>query len=76
MLQYPCVNKNLQNTKKFVSEIFKCNRSGKPDKEEASHIEWFVNPNMQDNYNLTNKNSPVDYADMLLPLKKIMQGKK
>ena len=41
--------------KKFVSEIFKNNRSGKSDAEEASHIEECVKPNIQDNYNLTHK---------------------
>ena len=47
MLQYPCVHNNLQNMKKFVSEIFKCTRSGKPGTEEASHIEGCVNPDIQ-----------------------------
>ena len=32
---------------KFVSEIFKRNRSGKLDEEEASYIELCVNPNIQ-----------------------------
>ena len=41
--------------KKFVSEIFKRNISGKPDVEEASHIEGCVNPNIQDKYNLAHK---------------------
>ena len=61
--------------KKFVSEIFKCTILGKLDAEEASHIEVCVNPNIQEKYKLAPKNSPVDYADMLLPLTKNMQGK-
>ena len=56
--------------KNFVSEILKLTRSGKPDAEEASKIEGCVNPNIQDKYNLTPKKSPVDYADMSIPLKK------
>ena len=68
MLWYPCVHRNLQNMKNFVSEIFKRTRSGKPGVEEASHIEGYFNPNIQENYNLTPKISPVDYADMLLPI--------
>ena len=62
--------------KKFVSEISKRTRSGKPDVEEASHIEVCLNPKIQYKYNLSHKNSPVDYADMLLPLTKNIQGKK
>ena len=62
--------------KKFVSEIFKSIRSGKPYAEEASHIEGCVNPNIKEVYKLTPKNSPVDYAYILLPLTKNMQGKK
>ena len=57
-----------KNMKKFVSEIFKRNRSGKPDTEGASHIEGYVNSNIQEKYNLTHKTSAVDYADMLMPL--------
>ena len=71
MLQYPCVHNNLQNMKKFVSEIFKCTILGKLDAEEASHIEVCVNPNIQEKNNLTHKTSSVGYADMLLPLTKI-----
>ena len=62
--------------KNFVSEIFKLTRSGKPDAQEASHIEVCVNPNMKEIYKLTPKTSPVSYAEMLLPLTKNMQGKK
>ena len=61
--------------KNFVSEIFKRTLSGKPDAEEPSHIEVCVNPNIQEKYNLTNKTSSVDYADMLLPLTKICRVK-
>ena len=64
-----------KNMKKFVSEILKRTISGKPDAEEASQIERFVNPNIQDKYNLTHKTSSVDYADMLLPLTKIFRVK-
>ena len=45
-----------KNMKKFVSKILENNRSGKPDTEEASHIEGCVNPNIQEKYNLTKKN--------------------
>ena len=61
--------------KNFVSEIFKRTRAGKPDADEASHIEGCTNPNIQDKYKLTPKTSPVDYDEMLLPLTKSMQGK-
>ena len=64
-----------KNMRKFVSEIFKFNRSGKLDAEEASHIEGCVNPNIQEKYNLTPKTSPVDYADILLTLTKICRVK-
>ena len=60
---------------KFVSKLLKQNISGKPDAEEASHIEGYLNPNIQENYNLTHKNSSVDYADILLPLTKICRVK-
>ena len=43
--------------------------------EEAPRIEGCANPNIQDKYRLTTKTT-VDYADMLLPLTKIMWGKK
>ena len=61
--------------KKFVSEAFKCAISGKPYADEASHAEGCVNPNIQENYNLTNKNISVDYPDMLLPIAKICRVK-
>ena len=57
--------------KKFVREIFKRTGSGKPDAEEASHIAGCVNPNIQEKHNLTQKNSSVDYAGILLHLTKI-----
>ena len=41
--------------KKFVSEIFKHTRTGKPDTEEASHISVCVEPKIQEKYNLTPK---------------------
>ena len=56
--------------KKFISEIFKHTGSGKPDAEEASHIEVCVNPNIQEKWNLNHKTLSVDYADILLPIKK------
>ena len=58
--------------KNFLSEIFKRTRSEKPDAEEASHIEGYANPKIQEKYNITPKFSPVDYADMLLTLTKNM----
>ena len=61
--------------KNFVSEILKRTRSGKPDAEEASHIEGCVNPNIQEKYNLTHKTSSVDYADMLLTLTNLFEVK-
>ena len=61
--------------KKFLSEIFKRNISGKPDVEEASQIEGRVNQNIQGKYNLAANNSSVDYSDMLLPLTKICRVK-
>ena len=53
-----------KNMRKFLSEIFKLNRSWKPDAEEASHIEGCMNPNIQDKYILTPKTTPVDFADI------------
>ena len=70
------VTATYKNMKKFVSEISKRTRPEKPDAEEDSHIEGCANPKIQDKYNPTPKNSPVDYADMFLPLTKNMQGKK
>ena len=64
-----------KNMKKFVSEIFKRNISGKPDTEEASHIGGYAKTNIQDNYNLTHKYSLVDYADMLHSLTQICRVK-
>ena len=61
--------------KKFVGEIFKCTRLGKPDAEEDLQIEGSVNPNIQEKYNLTHKTSSLDYADMLLALKNICRVK-
>ena len=60
-----------KNIKTFVSKIFKRARSGKQDVGEASHIEGFLNPHIQEKYNLNKKNSSVYYADMLLPLTKV-----
>ena len=48
----------------FVSEIFKRKISGKTNVEEASHIEGCVNSDIQEKYNITQKTSSVDYADM------------
>ena len=64
-----------KNMKEFVGVIFKRTRSGKPYAGEASHIEGCVNPKIQEKYNLTPENSSVDYADLLLPLTKNIQGK-
>ena len=61
--------------KNVLNEIFKRTRSGKPNMEEALHIEGCVNPKIQENYNLTPKTSPVNYADMLLILKKLCRVK-
>ena len=55
---------------KFVSEILKRTISGKPYMEEALKMEGYLNQNIQEKYKLTPKTLAVDYADMLLPLKK------
>ena len=52
----------------LAGQIFKSTRPGKSDAGEYPCIEGCVNPNIQDTYSLTPKTSPVDYADMLLPL--------
>ena len=74
MLQYPCVHGNLQKYEEVCEWNIKNTRSGKPDSEEASHIEGFVNPKIRDKYNVTPKNSPVDYAYMLLLITKKYAG--
>ena len=58
-----------------MRKIFKHTRSGKPYAEKAPHIEGCVNTKIQDNYNPAPKNSPVDCADMLLPIAKTIQVK-
>ena len=60
--------------KNFVSEIFKCTRSGKTDAEEAPKIQGCMNPKIQEKENITPKTSPVDYTDMLLTITKNTQG--
>ena len=60
----------------LVSQIFKSTRPRKSDAGEDPCIKICVNPNIQDKYSLTTKTLPVDYADMLLPQTKNMQGKK
>ena len=60
--------------KKFGSKIFKSTRSGKTYTEEAPHIELFVYTNIQEKQNFTPKNSPVYYADILLPTTKEYAG--
>ena len=74
MLQYPCVQINLQNMKELASEIFKHTISEKPDLEEDPHIEGCVNTNIQEKYNLITNILTVDYADMLLPITKKYAG--
>ena len=76
ILQYPCVSINLQNMKKLSSEMLKSTRPGKPDSEDASHIEGCVNPKIQEKYNITTKTSPVYYSYMLLHVTKNKEGKK
>ena len=53
------------NIKKFESEIFKLTIPRKPDVEEAPCIEGCEKKKIQEKYNLTPQNLPVDYADML-----------
>ena len=60
-----------KNIKKLASKTSKRYISGKPYMEEAPHIEGWVNTKIQYKYNLKPKTSPSDYADMLLPTKKI-----
>ena len=62
-----------ENMKKFVSGILK-KWKGKLDVEENPRIEGCVNPMIKEKCNLAPKPSPVDYADMLLPLIKIYAG--
>ena len=64
-----------KNIKMFAIEISKYIRSGNPYMEEAPSIEGFVNTNIQEKYNLTPKNVPGDYADILLPITNNIQGK-
>ena len=72
-----------KNINRFMSEIFKHTRSGKPYFEEALRIEGCMDTNIQDKYNPTprtlpvdySKTSPVGYGDMLLTITKKMQGK-
>ena len=52
----------------LASQTFKSTIPVKSDAGEDPCIEGCVNPNIQDTYSLTPKNSPVDYSDMLLPL--------
>ena len=66
------IYKNINN---FVSKIFKRNISGKTFAEEASRIERCVSAKIQDKYNFNPKNSPVDYAVMLLPITKTYRVK-
>ena len=60
----------------LASQIFKRTRTRKSDGGEDPCIKICVNPNIQDKYILTTRTSPVDYAGMLLPQTKNMQGKK
>ena len=69
----PTFTEIYKNMKKFASGISKHTRRGKLDVDKAPCIEVCVNPKIKEKYSLTNK-TPVDYADMLLPLTKNMQG--
>ena len=71
----PLFKATYKNNKNFVSKIFKRNRSGKTYAEEVPRVYGCVNTKIQDDFNLSPKTSPVDYADMLLSITKIMQGK-
>ena len=44
----PVFTETCKNVKKFLSEIFKYTRSGKPYAEEAPRIEACVNTNIQE----------------------------
>ena len=61
--------------KNFSSRIRKFTWSDNPDVEEYPCIEGCANQNIKDNYNLTPKNLPVYYSDMLLPLTNIFRVK-
>ena len=56
----------------LASQIFKSTRPGKLDAGEDPCIEVCVNPEIQDQYILSPKTSPVDYSERLLPLTKNM----
>ena len=71
MFSIPVFTATYKTMKKFVSEIFKCTRSGKLDSEEDSLIEGCIKPEIQEKYNITTKNGPVDHSYMVLLLKKI-----
>ena len=71
----PVFTSTYKNIKNILSEIFKHTRLGKPDVEEAPRIEGCVDSNIQENYNLTTKTLPVDYADILLYITKISRVK-
>ena len=64
----PVFTSTYKNIKNFESEIFKHTIPGKPDAEEATRTEGCVKKNIKDNCNLTHKNLPVYYADLLLPI--------
>ena len=71
----PVLTETYKNIKKLANEIFKFTRSGKLDVEEDPRIERCVITKIQDKYNLTPKNPPVNYADTLLPITKDIQEK-
>ena len=71
----PVFTSTYKNIKKLASEIFKSTRSGKPDVEEAPHIEGCVITKNKDTYNLTPKTLPVDCAEILLHIKKLCRVK-
>ena len=71
----PVFTATYKNMKKFVSEILKLSRSGKPDAEQTSHIEGCVKTNIKDKYNLNTKTSPLYYDNILLPLTNNFQKK-
>ena len=50
VLQYPCIQINLENMKNIESEIFKRTIPGKLDAEMDTCIEWFATPKIQDKY--------------------------
>ena len=62
-----------KNIKKFVNKISRRTISGKQYAEDALRVEGCVNINIQEKDNLFPQTSLVDYADILMPIKKYVR---